>query len=122
MMTRGKKLYNGTLDAFVKIYSQEGAGAFFKGAFSNVLRGVGGALVLIMYDEIKAPSRNLVGRSETDGSAGASVGLLRMYLIDDAGRGAHRRRPAAKKFLCNVSPASNRCSSSSGRRMITLCG
>ncbi|OUS43338.1 MC family transporter: ADP/ATP [Ostreococcus tauri] len=50
----GKKLYNGTMDAFVKIYQQEGAGAFFKGAFSNVLRGVGGALVLVMYDEIKA--------------------------------------------------------------------
>ena len=38
----------------VKIYQQEGFSAFFKGAFSNVLRGVGGALVLIMYDEIKA--------------------------------------------------------------------
>merc|ERR1712100_394847 len=49
MTSGGKKLYNGTLDAFFKIYSQEGAGAFF-----NVLRGVGGALVLIMYDEIKA--------------------------------------------------------------------
>ena len=47
-------MYKRQLDAFVKIYSQEGAGAFFKGAFSNVLRGVGGALVLIMYDEIKA--------------------------------------------------------------------
>ena len=43
-----------TVDAFVKIYAQEGMGAFFKGAFSNVLRGVGGALVLVMYDEIKA--------------------------------------------------------------------
>lgn len=54
MMTSGnKKLYNGTIDAFVKIYSNEGPGAFFKGAFSNVLRGVGGALVLIMYDELK---------------------------------------------------------------------
>lgn len=50
----GKKLYSGTVDAFVKIYAQEGMGAFFKGAFSNVLRGVGGALVLVMYDEIKA--------------------------------------------------------------------
>ena len=38
----------------MKIYQQEGFSAFFKGAFSNVLRGVGGALVLIMYDEIKA--------------------------------------------------------------------
>ena len=51
---QGKKLYNGTVDAFVKIYKQEGFNAFFKGAFSNVLRGVGGALVLVMYDEIKA--------------------------------------------------------------------
>jgi len=51
---QGKKLYNGTVDAFVKIYQQEGLNAFFKGAFSNVLRGVGGALVLVMYDEIKA--------------------------------------------------------------------
>jgi len=54
MTSGGKKLYNGTADAFVKIYQQEGFTAFFKGAFSNVLRGVGGALVLIMYDEIKA--------------------------------------------------------------------
>ena len=54
MTSGGKKLYSGTADAFVKIYQNEGAGAFFKGAFSNVLRGVGGALVLIMYDEIKA--------------------------------------------------------------------
>ena len=54
MTSGGKKLYNGTLDAFAKIYPAGGLSAFFKGAFSNVLRGVGGALVLIMYDEIKA--------------------------------------------------------------------
>ena len=36
-----------------KIAKNEGMGAFFKGAFSNVLRGTGGALVLVMYDEIK---------------------------------------------------------------------
>lgn len=30
-----------------------GTGAFFKGAFSNVLRGTGGALVLVLYDELK---------------------------------------------------------------------
>jgi solute carrier family 25 (adenine nucleotide translocator) protein 4/5/6/31 len=55
MMTSGsdKKLYSGTLDAFSKIAAQEGIGAFFKGAFSNILRGVGGAIVLVMYDEIK---------------------------------------------------------------------
>jgi len=55
MMQAGKetKLYNGTLDCWAKIAKNEGMGAFFKGAFSNVLRGTGGALVLVMYDEIK---------------------------------------------------------------------
>jgi len=55
MMTSGskEKLYSGTADAFLKIYQQEGVGAFFKGAFSNILRGMGGAIVLVMYDEIK---------------------------------------------------------------------
>jgi solute carrier family 25 (mitochondrial adenine nucleotide translocator), member 4/5/6/31 len=50
MQAGGKeKLYNGTIDAFRKIAAKEGMGAFFKGAFSNVLRGVGGAVVLVMY-------------------------------------------------------------------------
>jgi len=55
MMTSGskEKLYSGTVDAFVKILKNEGPGAFFKGAFSNVLRGMGGAIVLVMYDELK---------------------------------------------------------------------
>jgi len=58
MMQAGRKsgdiLYSGTIDCWRKIAAQEGTGAFFKGAFSNVLRGTGGALVLVMYDEIKA--------------------------------------------------------------------
>lgn len=54
MQSGGKdKMYNGTLDAWRKIARNEGAGAFFKGALSNVLRGAGGALVLVMYDELK---------------------------------------------------------------------
>lgn len=55
MMTSGskEKMYSGTVDAFVKILKNEGPGAFFKGAFSNVLRGMGGAIVLVMYDELK---------------------------------------------------------------------
>lgn len=55
MMTSGskEKLYSGTLDAFAKIAQKEGMGAFFKGAFSNVIRGMGGAIVLVMYDELK---------------------------------------------------------------------
>merc|ERR1712055_389430 len=58
MMQSGRKggeiMYKGTIDCWRKIAANEGAGAFFKGAFSNVLRGTGGALVLVMYDEMKA--------------------------------------------------------------------
>lgn len=56
MMQSGRKggdiMYKGTLDCWAKIAKNEGGSAFFKGAFSNVLRGTGGALVLAMYDEI----------------------------------------------------------------------
>jgi len=47
-------LYNGTLDCAVKIVKDEGLGAIFKGFGANVLRTLGGALVLVGYDEIKA--------------------------------------------------------------------
>ena len=49
----GERYYKGTLDAWSKIAREEGTNAFFKGALSNVLRGAGGALVLVMYDELK---------------------------------------------------------------------
>lgn len=58
MMTSGKtgadKMYNGTLDCFAKIYKDEGGRAFFKGCLSNVIRGTGGALVLVFNDKIQA--------------------------------------------------------------------
>jgi len=47
-------MYKNTLDCWGKIAKNEGPRAFFKGAFSNVLRGTGGALVLVLYDELKA--------------------------------------------------------------------
>ncbi|KAF4528872.1 hypothetical protein B566_EDAN017405 [Ephemera danica] len=47
-------LYKNTLHCWATIFKSEGLGAFFKGAFSNVLRGTGGAFVLVLYDEIKA--------------------------------------------------------------------
>jgi len=57
MMQSGRKggdvMYKGTVDCWRKVYVNEGTNAFFKGAFSNVLRGTGGALVLVMYDEIQ---------------------------------------------------------------------
>ncbi|XP_054845608.1 ADP/ATP translocase 4 [Eublepharis macularius] len=55
MMQSGEaeRQYKGTIDCFIKIYQHEGIQAFFRGAFSNVLRGTGGALVLVLYDRIK---------------------------------------------------------------------
>jgi solute carrier family 25 (adenine nucleotide translocator) protein 4/5/6/31 len=55
MMQSGRKelLYNGTMDCFRKIYQKEGGRAFFKGAFSNILRGMGASLVLVLYDEFQ---------------------------------------------------------------------
>eukprot|EP01024_Parvocaulis_polyphysoides_P040906 TRINITY_DN3735_c0_g2_i2.p1 TRINITY_DN3735_c0_g2~~TRINITY_DN3735_c0_g2_i2.p1 ORF type:complete len:358 (-),score=50.76 TRINITY_DN3735_c0_g2_i2:205-1278(-) len=57
MMQAGRaeadKMYKGQLDCWYKIAAQEGFPAFFKGAFSNILRGTGGALVLVLYDEFK---------------------------------------------------------------------
>lgn len=46
--------YHGTMDCFKKIAAQEGPGAFFKGSLSNILRGTGGALVLVFDSKIKA--------------------------------------------------------------------
>lgn len=55
MMQSGRAdiLYTGTIDCFVKIAKQEGIKAFFKGSLSNVIRGTGGALVLVFYDKIQ---------------------------------------------------------------------
>jgi len=46
-------IYKGTADCAVKIVKDEGMGAIFKGFGANVLRTLGGALVLVGYDEIK---------------------------------------------------------------------
>jgi len=58
MMNAGKtgadSMYDGTIDCFKKIYADEGGKAFFKGCLSNILRGTGGALVLVFYDKIQA--------------------------------------------------------------------
>lgn len=46
-------MYKSTLDCWAKIAKHEGLTAFYKGAFSNVLRGTGSAVVLVFYDEVK---------------------------------------------------------------------
>jgi len=55
MMQSGRKdvMYTGTFDCFNKILANEGPKAFFKGALSNIIRGAGGSLVLVLYDELQ---------------------------------------------------------------------
>jgi len=58
MMQSGKPVeemaYKGTMDCFRVIAREEGVKAFFKGSLSNVIRGTGGALVLVFYDKIQS--------------------------------------------------------------------
>jgi len=55
MMQSGRKevMYTGTMDCVAKIIKNEGGKAFFKGALSNILRGMGASLVLVLYDELQ---------------------------------------------------------------------
>ncbi|KAG9764235.1 ADP,ATP carrier protein, partial [Aureobasidium melanogenum] len=54
MMTSGEAVkYNGTLDAARKIVAAEGVKSLFKGAGANILRGVAGAGVLSIYDQVQ---------------------------------------------------------------------
>lgn len=58
-------LYKNTLDCWIKIFKHEGPTAFFKGAFSNIIRGTGAALVLVFYDMIK--NYTVESKSGSDG-------------------------------------------------------
>ncbi|CRG99224.1 ADP/ATP transporter on adenylate translocase, putative [Plasmodium relictum] len=58
MMMSGRKAkeeiqYKNTIDCWFKILRNEGIKGFFKGAWANVIRGAGGALVLVFYDELQ---------------------------------------------------------------------
>lgn len=58
MMMSGRKTkeeiqYKSTMDCWFKILKNEGLKGFFKGAWANVIRGAGGALVLVFYDELQ---------------------------------------------------------------------
>jgi len=50
----GKVTYKNSFDCFGQLVKNEGAKAFFHGGFSNIIRGTGGALVLVLYSEIQA--------------------------------------------------------------------
>lgn len=54
MMTSGEAVkYNGSIDCARVIMKTEGVKSFFKGAGTNILRGVAGALVISGYDRLQ---------------------------------------------------------------------
>ncbi|KAK6591174.1 mitochondrial ADP ATP-transporter [Cryptosporidium xiaoi] len=57
MMMAGKEgsglLYKNSFDCAIKVTRNEGLKALYRGSLSNILKGTGGALVLVLYDEIK---------------------------------------------------------------------
>ena len=54
MMTSGQAVkYSGSLHCAQVILAEEGVGSFFKGAGANILRGVAGAGVLALYDQLQ---------------------------------------------------------------------
>jgi len=54
MMTSGEAVkYSSSMDAARKIFAAEGFRSFFKGAGANILRGVAGAGVLSIYDQMQ---------------------------------------------------------------------
>ncbi|CBZ55607.1 putative mitochondrial carrier domain-containing protein [Neospora caninum Liverpool] len=50
---RSDTLYRNTWNCASRIVREEGITAYYKGCGSNVVRGVGGAIVLVLYDEMK---------------------------------------------------------------------
>ena len=55
-------MYNGTLDCFQKIARTEGVAGLWAGALSNVARGFGATLVLVIYDDFKAWATKAFGK------------------------------------------------------------
>jgi len=48
-----ERVYKGSMDCFVKVFQKEGAKGMYKGMVPELFRGVGGSLVIVIYDRIK---------------------------------------------------------------------
>lgn len=50
---KADRLYKGSIDCFVKVFQKEGAKGMYKGLVPELFRGVGGSLVIVIYDRVK---------------------------------------------------------------------
>ena len=48
-----ERLYKGSVDCFTKVLKKEGLAGMYKGMIPEIFRGVGGSVVIVMYDRIK---------------------------------------------------------------------
>lgn len=65
---REKVEYLNGFDCFLRIFKEEGIKGFYKGGLSNFFRGIGGSLVLVLYDEMQEGIRR--GRRVEGGTFG----------------------------------------------------
>lgn len=50
---KAERLYKGSVDCFMKVLQKEGAKGMYKGLVPELFRGVGGSLVIVIYDRVK---------------------------------------------------------------------
>jgi len=48
-----ERIYKGSIDCFVQVLKKEGASGMYKGMVPELFRGVGGSLVIVLYDRLK---------------------------------------------------------------------
>jgi len=48
-----ERVYKGSIDCFLKVWQKEGPKGMYKGMVPELFRGVGGSLVIVIYDRIK---------------------------------------------------------------------
>jgi len=48
-----ERVYKGSIDCFAKVWQKEGPKGMYKGMIPELFRGVGGSLVIVIYDRIK---------------------------------------------------------------------
>jgi Mitochondrial carrier protein len=58
--SKTEKMYRNSFQCFASMYNDEGILSFYKGAFTNVIRGMCGALVLVLYDVFQDYSEHLI--------------------------------------------------------------
>jgi len=55
-------VYKNAVDCIIKIIKTEGVKKLYAGAVGNILRGIGGSLILVLYDDMRKAAESLIGK------------------------------------------------------------